>query len=78
MSEKPKSAFRQLIEEGDAYGITKLVWELDPQNYQEEDGRERWECRATVPSLPVQVIATVGRTGEESLRRVVEFLRRVR
>jgi len=72
-----KSAVRMLIEEADAYGITKLVWELDPRNYQEEDDRDRWTCRANVP-LAVEVVSAVGRTGEEALRRIVEFVRRVR
>lgn len=70
------SAFRELLTEAETLGVTKLVFEVDPRGYNEDDQKDRWECRASVP-LPVQVISTVGRTGEEALRRVVGFLRRI-
>lgn len=70
------SAFGDLLSDADRLGVTKLVWECDVRGYRESPEKEgRWTCRASTPKLVVGTIEADGRTGEESLRRVVEFLK---
>lgn len=72
------SAFADLMVEADALGVTKCVWETNLRGIRDRQNREgEWSCRATVPGLPVGVVETEGRTGEEALRRLVEFLKAV-
>lgn len=70
------SAFSDLIADADRLGVTKLVWECSLAGWATVPQREgRWTCRASTPKLVVGTIEAEGRTGEESLRRVVEFLK---
>lgn len=70
------SAFADLISTAGVLGVTKVVWEADLSRWDEDPQREgRWTCRATTPKAAVAVVESQGRTGEEALRRVVEFLK---
>ncbi len=82
------SAFADLIRDADNLGVSKLVWECDVRGWAKDPQRDdRWTCRATALDPfaccgegigPVQsaVYEARGRTGEEALRFVVDFLRR--
>jgi hypothetical protein len=63
------SAFSQLLDEAGKLGIGELTFRVNPIDYREDDGRERWEC---VGFRAPWTITKRGRTGEEALRRVVE------
>lgn len=70
------SAFSDLLRDADALGVTKCTWTLNVAGYTARPEREGlWTCLATVPKMPVGTIETDGRTGEEALRRLVEFLK---
>jgi hypothetical protein len=74
------SAFSDLIREAENLGVTKFTWDVHVPGYSETDPL-RWRCRATVTATsaaPVYLDAlqSVGRTGEEALRRIVDFLKR--
>jgi len=70
------SAFADLLRDAERLGVTKAVWECNLPGFIDRPEREgRWTCRATAPKLPAMVIEADGRTGEEALRRVVEFLK---
>lgn len=72
------SAFSELLTDADALGVTKLSFECALDGYAVRPDREgRWTCRATTPKMPVGVVETEGRTGEEALRRLVEFMKAV-
>ncbi len=73
------SAFRELLSQAESLGVTKLVFDVNLAGYNEEDQIHRWSCRASVASpAPVlmEAMQASGRTGEEALRFVVEFLQR--
>ncbi len=77
------SAFLALVAEAETLGVTKLSWTCDVRGWTEDPRRiGRWTARATVPepTSEPQVHTTyegLGRTGEEALRVVVDFLKRV-
>lgn len=69
-------AFRELLNQAEAFGVEKLVWECDVKGVTENELAQRWKCRASGPmGVELTVIETVGRSGEEALREVVDFLR---
>lgn len=76
------SAFEDLCAEAEALGATKLVWSCDLKDYAKaprQDGR--WGCTASVATRdgsPVflDALQARGRTGEEAMRRIVDFLKR--
>lgn len=70
------SAFADLISTAGVLGVTKVVWEADLERWDEDPTRDgRWTCRATAPRVGNGIVESDGRTGEEALRRVVEFLK---
>lgn len=72
------SAFIDLVNEAVALGATKLSWDCDTRDWDSEPRREgRWTCRATLLKPLHTVYEAAGRTGEEALRQIVDFLRRI-
>lgn len=71
------SAFADLIRESEGLGVDKLTWHCDVRGFTADELQAgRWACLASGPGVVVPCRA-VGRTGEEALREVVAFLRRV-
>lgn len=68
------SAFLDLIAQAEALGASKLTWACDVPGWSEDPRKPgRWTCRAT--HAGDVVCEGLGRTGEEALRVVVDFLR---
>ncbi len=67
-----------LIAEAEALGAVKLTWVCDVTGWTVDPQRDgRWTCKASLADATLTVVDCVGRTGEEALREVVAFLRRV-
>jgi hypothetical protein len=70
------SAFLDLIADAEKLGVTKLTWSCDVAGWSAEPQRPgRWKCRASASDPEPVVFEGLGRTGEEALREVVDFLR---